>query len=445
MDYNQSDELAQLQKLSNEYSPEAEGPLVSERISSSAITTEYANGDPVYQIKTAALPQKYSFYRTCRGDGHCGWRAVAFSYFEALQKTGSKQKFFEEETRLRSLANLFLALGHPEHVYEDFAEETYSLLRTIANTNDDGETLLATFNDYGTSMSIITHIKLLTSAWIQTHPEQFAPYVVPQTIQEYCQRSIEAANCEIENVGLSALADVLVKPAGFAVEVLYLDRSPGEEVNTYRFDLTDQHGTVLPASHTLRLLYRPGHYDILYRPEDIPQPIEQPPVFVNLTSTMSEHRPDFHGMAGRDDNLAIPGMSFAFPHQTNWAFNPLYDLPSAPVPTVSQAVPVPAYVPLPVPHQELLPPQSIPMEQPISPPVSQPQPSSIGRNGPFRPCTYEFEINHSSVSLPVFQTSQFKNSHFNVAHYNNPDFQPEAWNPNEEYKHTERSRRNRSQ
>jgi len=33
--------------------PTEQGPLVSERISSSAITTEYANGDPVYQTKTA--------------------------------------------------------------------------------------------------------------------------------------------------------------------------------------------------------------------------------------------------------------------------------------------------------------------------------------------------------------------------------------------------------
>lgn len=51
-----------------------QGPLVGERQSSAAITTEYANADPVYRIKTAALPGKYAYFRTCRGDGHCGWR-----------------------------------------------------------------------------------------------------------------------------------------------------------------------------------------------------------------------------------------------------------------------------------------------------------------------------------------------------------------------------------
>jgi ubiquitin thioesterase protein OTUB1 len=90
--YMASDEqMAHLQKLSSEYEPEAtvsllclggmttaadrhQGPLVGERQSSAAITTEYANADPIYRVKTAALPGKYAYFRTCRGDGHCGWR-----------------------------------------------------------------------------------------------------------------------------------------------------------------------------------------------------------------------------------------------------------------------------------------------------------------------------------------------------------------------------------
>lgn len=57
--------------------------MVSERMSSAAITTEYANADPVYRVKTAALPNKYAYFRTCRGDGQCGWRG-AFVYMPFL-------------------------------------------------------------------------------------------------------------------------------------------------------------------------------------------------------------------------------------------------------------------------------------------------------------------------------------------------------------------------
>lgn len=85
---------------------------------------------------------------------------------------------------------------------------------------------------------------------MQKHPDQFQPYI-NQPIQSYCRSHIEPAVCEIEYVGMGALVDVLVKPAGIAVEILYLDRTPGDEVNTYRFDPID------PNPPTFRLLYRP--------------------------------------------------------------------------------------------------------------------------------------------------------------------------------------------
>ena len=62
--------------------------------------------------------------------------------------------------------------------------------------------------------------------------------------------------CEIENVSMSALAAVLIQPAGLALEILYLDRSVGEEVNTYYFGASDQATESTPRP-TFRLLYRP--------------------------------------------------------------------------------------------------------------------------------------------------------------------------------------------
>ncbi|KAI4123970.1 MAG: hypothetical protein LQ347_005920 [Umbilicaria vellea] len=47
------EDMATLQKLSNDYEPEVEGPLVGHRQSSHAITTQYAQADPVYVRKTA--------------------------------------------------------------------------------------------------------------------------------------------------------------------------------------------------------------------------------------------------------------------------------------------------------------------------------------------------------------------------------------------------------
>jgi ubiquitin thioesterase protein OTUB1 len=56
---------------------------------------------------------------------------------------------------------------------------------------------------------------------------------------------------------MSALVDVLVKPAGIAVEILYLDRTPGTAPNVYRFAPSDHAGAASVEPPTFRLLYRP--------------------------------------------------------------------------------------------------------------------------------------------------------------------------------------------
>ena len=62
---------------------------------------------------------------------------------------------------------------------------------------------------------------------------------------------------EIEHIGICGLVDALVKPAGIAVEILYLDRTPGSEANKYEFCPVDHSGMPLANAPTIRLLYRP--------------------------------------------------------------------------------------------------------------------------------------------------------------------------------------------
>jgi len=155
---------------------------VGERQSSAAITTQYATADPVFQVKTAALPAKYAYFRTCRGDGHCGWRgecpslsscclpvltgtAIAFTYFEALLHVGDVSKLDHEKGRLNSLGNLLSNIGYSRDIWIDFAEEAFELMTRLAESlramNGQADSiLLRTFNDPGESMAIITYVKV---------------------------------------------------------------------------------------------------------------------------------------------------------------------------------------------------------------------------------------------------------------------------------------------
>lgn len=83
---------------------------------------------------------------------------------------------------------------------------------------------------------------------------EYAPWLLGQTVESYCQNQVLPVKAEIDNVALSALKDVLLSPAGILLEVLYLDRSEGSEVTMHRFDPVASGGFTLGS---VRLLYRP--------------------------------------------------------------------------------------------------------------------------------------------------------------------------------------------
>lgn len=89
---------------------------------------------------------------------------------------------------------------------------------------------------------------------MKSRPEDWAPWLLGRTVEKYCDDEVMPTGSEIDNVSLIALKDVLLSPAGIALEVLYLDRSEGEEVNTHRMDPVTSGGFTVG---TVRLLYRP--------------------------------------------------------------------------------------------------------------------------------------------------------------------------------------------
>jgi ubiquitin thioesterase protein OTUB1 len=93
-------------------------------------------------------------------------------------------------------------------------------------------------------------IQILTSVYMQFHPQQYQNFL-DTTVHDYCKSRIEANAQEIDQIGLQALTDGIIAPAGIAVEVLYLDRSEGNEVTPHSFV---PQAVGLP---TIRLLYRP--------------------------------------------------------------------------------------------------------------------------------------------------------------------------------------------
>ena len=131
-------------------------------------------------------------------------------------------------------------------------------------------------------------------------------------MEEYCQSRIDLFAVEIEHIGINALADILIKPAGMALEILYLDLSKGDEANTYMYAREDfnQQGS-FAESPRIRLLYTmydssssqvqkltdfSGHYDIIYKIEDVAGLEALVPVApqVNFITTYDTFTPVLH-------------------------------------------------------------------------------------------------------------------------------------------------------
>jgi len=98
---------------------------------------------------------------------------------------------------------------------------------------------------------------MVTSAWMKLHIDDYAPFIEDQDVHAYCGHHIDPFFEEIEHVGLKAVTDAIVNPAGIAVDCLYLDRSPGNETTPYFFPVYDNKGAEVKTAPTMRLLYRP--------------------------------------------------------------------------------------------------------------------------------------------------------------------------------------------
>ncbi|CAG8002094.1 unnamed protein product [Penicillium salamii] len=423
-----ADEMERFQRLSNTYQPEVQGPAVSTKQASHSIALDYSNADPTLAAKTNALALSHPECRIMRGDGNCGWRAVAFGYFETLFALRDPLRIQTETARIKSLNALLDQIGLADHIYEIFVDATEDILKRILDAIQSGvqdeSFLVDAFNEGYSSDAVITHFRLLTSAWIKLNPGRYIPFL-PMPVDQYCSTRIDPVKTEIDEVGLQALIHGVIEGSGFGVEILYLDRSEGDAVTPHQLT------TSCPNGATLRLLYRPGHYDILYQADSN---LNVAPI-VNLQYGLSSDYTSSWDSAtlGFDMNsslMAIPNLM----QDSSFGMG----APMSPMPSVSPAPPSPFRM---SPQQEMY--QS-PMQShapisslPVSPHPPPPAPSSAPppmtslpsrtSDGPqirLNPLVMKPNL---SRSLPV--TTPFKNSPYNQAHFQNSDFEPIHWEP----------------
>jgi len=250
VDQNQ-DELIIKQQEDIQKDIASSSDLVTARFPIKQLEVDFANDD-VFKSKVVKIGESYSEFRRTRPDGNCFFRAVGFRLFELMLE--SLDDFSKVKKSVEGSKDEMVKLGMPEFTVEDFFDNFMDTLERLAG--DDKmklEELEDTFNNEGLSNYLVVFLRLLTSKQLQVEGEFYQNFMEGgRTVAEFCSTEVEPMYKESDHIHIIGLTAA----AGIGVRVVYLDRGTGDTAVPHDFPEGSE-----PKIH---ILYRPGHYDILY-------------------------------------------------------------------------------------------------------------------------------------------------------------------------------------
>ncbi|KAK7506803.1 hypothetical protein BaRGS_00001654 [Batillaria attramentaria] len=247
-DRNYDDETMSLQREIEKQISESQD-LISPSQPLEELVEEYAKEDQVFRQKLADLGTRFTHIRKVRGDGNCFFRGFGFAYLETLLSDDAELARFKE-IATKSKEEL-VALGFPQFTIEDF-HETFMEVLGHAEKKCSVQELEQTFNDQGISDYFVVYLRLMVSGHLQKESEFYTNFIEGgRTVKEFCNQEVEPMGKESDHIHIIALSTAL--QVGVLVE--YMDRA-GDACNHHVFPEGGR--------PVVNLLYRPGHYDILY-------------------------------------------------------------------------------------------------------------------------------------------------------------------------------------
>lgn len=263
---NASDAEAQERLIRSE--AEACG-LVGPRSSLDDLKVQYGS-NPGFLPKIDDLMRRFGSMRRTRPDGNCFYRAYVYGIFEALAAQPSLLPAFT--ARMRGSLDFCMSAGYEQVAIEDFYEEFLSCLDRLAAAAASSEGVVGGPSASGGSAAapatpdellsecdgyLICWARCLTSAFLKQHAEEYVAFLTSHlTIAQFCAQDVDPMARDADHLQIAALSRYL----GMPVSVVYLDQSDGDRAATHVFKDESQ-ASEFPAVH---LLYRPGHYDLIY-------------------------------------------------------------------------------------------------------------------------------------------------------------------------------------
>ncbi|XBI01112.1 hypothetical protein VPH35_129956 [Triticum aestivum] len=223
----------------------------------SSLPHEFEN--EIMKDKAKKLSANYSEYRKVPGDGSCFYRSFIYSYLEQLVKVSH-----EEELRLlgalEPMWEKFQRLHLPgsySDLHDAFAGFILECMEQKQKLSVSGyqEWLFQESQNEQKFANVLLYLRLVTAIEICTEVETFKPYITEPDAIGYCLEEVLSVKKDAQQVNLTVLTNVLQVP----LRVVNIDVSLIEEPNIHI--IYESPDSSVP---TVTLLYRPGHYDIIY-------------------------------------------------------------------------------------------------------------------------------------------------------------------------------------
>lgn len=253
-------------------------PFVGDKEPISALAAEYQSGSPILLEKIELIDKQYSAIRRTRGDGNCFFRSFMFSYLEHILETQDRAEVERVKVNVEECRKTLQSLGYADFTFEDFFALFLEQLESVIQGEDTSishDELVQRSQDQSISDYVVMFFRFVTSGEIRKRSEFFEPFILGltnATVDQFCKSSVEPMGEESDHVHIIALSDTL----GVPIRVVYLDRSSCDtgvvSVNHHDFIPVGASNVTGGADSAgikpyITLLYRPGHYDILYPKE----------------------------------------------------------------------------------------------------------------------------------------------------------------------------------
>mmetsp|Transcript_21643 Transcript_21643/g.60425 ORF Transcript_21643/g.60425 Transcript_21643/m.60425 type:complete len:299 (-) Transcript_21643:57-953(-) len=211
---------------------------------------EHFAGSVVHQQKVEDLQSEFGAWRACRGDGNCFYRACGFALVEALLR--------RDPPSLRPVVDDMRKRARDDSDLFAFTAGLYALDPPMALE----KFYKGLLTDAALDAELVRVMRLVSAGYLKEHEDAefnglpMKVYVEAShgmSIDEFCMSDILANGTEAESVALTLAPMAL----GLKIEII---QQNGSHSSAQRYIVPDGASGDITAT----LLFKPGHYDIIY-------------------------------------------------------------------------------------------------------------------------------------------------------------------------------------